>query len=103
VTQDNTRTFTTNWTGTGEVTYDGEENADNEQLTLDAGEYMESEVVNTGAVTVTLALNQYVSGDSVTVYYKTGSGSDLSGESYVEYTTPFTSDGYVQVKVQAPA
>ena len=55
VTQDNVRAFFGNFTGTG--TIEGSGNA--ERIKLEAGQYMESEVVDTGAVTVTLAKDVY--------------------------------------------
>jgi hypothetical protein len=54
VTQTNVRAFT-NWTGTGTI----ENSGDTERLKLAPGEYMESEVVNTGAGTITIDKDAY--------------------------------------------
>lgn len=100
VTQTNTRTFNTNWTGTGAISGSG----DSEKISLDSGEYMESEIVNTGSVTVTVATNNYTAGDTVTVSYRTAATEGgVSGASYSTYSAPFASSGYVQVKVSSSA
>jgi hypothetical protein len=98
VTQENTRTFATNWTGTGSASGSG--NA--EILTIAEGQYMVSEVVNTGATHYTLALNQYAAGDTVTVKYRTGASSAAcQAASYSTYSGSFLSEGFVQVRLEA--
>jgi len=97
VTEDNTRDFSGNWTGTGTISLSG----DSEIITLNPGEYMESEVIQiSGQIQVNL--NSYApedaSGPAATVEYKTGSDAGSLG-SYQTYSAPFTSDGYVQIKV----
>lgn len=97
VTQDNTRTFATNWTGTGAASGSG----DTEVLTLDSGDNMESEIVNTGATTWTIALNQYDTGDNVTIKYKTAATSaGIAGASWTTYSGAFESSGYVKIRLE---
>lgn len=96
VIESNTRTFATNWTGTGTI-----ENAgDDERLALETGEYMTSEIVNTGAQTVELDQNHYKAGDNVKIEYRTASTySGIDPEAWVEYTVPFKSLGFVHIRV----
>jgi len=97
VTETNIRDFTGNWTGTGAISGSG----DAEKLELEAGEYMISEVVNTGAYTVTLLQNHYdPSGDNVTLQYRHGAteAACLSA-AWNGYSTSFISLGYVQIRV----
>ena len=99
VTQQNTRTLGTNWTGTGTTSGSG----DAEILTIDTGEYMESEIVNTGATTWTIALNQYSAGDSVTIKYKTAATSaGIAGASWTAYSGAFESSGFVKIRLETP-
>ena len=65
VVETNVRDFSGNWTGTGTILGA----ADAEIISLTAGEYMESEVVNTGVKTVELDQNHYdVTGDNLYVH-----------------------------------
>lgn len=98
VTQDNVRTFATNWTGTGHV----ESSGDEERLGIHTGEYMESEVVQvTPYYVVTLSQNQYSSGDSATIKYRTGATIEAcQAASWSTYSAPFQSLGYVQVRAE---
>ena len=69
-------------------------------MALSVTQYMESEIVYTDVNTVTLLENEYQAGDSFTIEYRHASTEGaVSGESYIAYTAPFFSDGYVQVKV----
>lgn len=96
VLETNIRTFADNWTGTGAITGAG----DAERLELGETEYMESEIVNTGARYVELLQNNYAAGDLVILQYRHAAAQgDVAGASYSEYSTPFISLGYVQVKV----
>lgn len=98
VTEDNTRDFTGNWTGTGEIQGTG----DAEKIVLNASEYMESEVVDTGAVQVTLLQNQYQAADNVTIKYRTGNSvANCEAAALSTYTAPFTSSGYVQIRLES--
>lgn len=45
---------------------------DLEKITLEEDQYMTSDIITTGAVTVTLTQNQYRAGDDVTILYRTG-------------------------------
>jgi hypothetical protein len=92
------RDFAINWTGTGTI----ENSGDAERLRLDAGEYMESEIVITGTVVVELLQNNYQAGDTVTLQYRHGADdTDCLAAAYQNYIAPFESLGYVQIKVSA--
>lgn len=96
--EENIRTFTDHWYGTGAI----ENVGDTERLALDEGEYMISEVVFTDAYTVTLLQNTYDgTGDDVNIWYRHGAteAACLSAD-WNPYTVPFTSLGYVQVKME---
>lgn len=97
VLETNIRTFSGNWTGTGSITGAGDE----EKIALDTGQYMISEVVNTGIdTTITLLQNEYSSGDTVTLQYRHGATqAACEAASWNDYTIPFESLGYVQVRV----
>ena len=92
------RTFADHWTGTGTI-----ENAgDTERLALAAGEYMISEVVNTGTTTMELLQNNYAAGDTVTLQYRHGATEEGCWDAaWTDYTVPFVSLGYVQVRVES--
>ena len=96
--EDNTRTFADNWTGTGAI-----ENADDaERLALDADEYMESEVVDTSTLTVELDYNHYAAGDAITLLYRDGATEVAClAADWTDYTVPFMSLGFVQIRVEA--
>ena len=96
VLEDNVRTFSGNWTGTGSISGSG----DAEVLCVDSGETMESEVVETGAVTITLLQNVYAVGDTITINYRHGAteAACLSA-GWNLYTGQFVSLGFVQVQV----
>ena len=97
VLEDNVRTFAGNWTGTGAISGSG----DAEIMCVDAGESMISEVVETGAMLVTLLQNVYATGDTITISYRHGATvGDCTAASWNAYSIPFTSLGYVQVKVE---
>lgn len=98
VQETNIRTFATNWTGTGLA----EGSGDSERLRLCSGEYMISEVVETGVIEVTLLQNNYGSGDTVLLQYRHGASiSDCQSASWNTYTVPFISLGFVQVRVES--
>ena len=98
VTETNVRTFASNWTGTGAIGNSG----DTERLELNATEYMISEVVNTGSHTIILLQNNYSSGDTVTLQYRHGATQGAcEAASWNNYTAPFDSLGYVQVRVES--
>lgn len=95
--QETARTFATNWTGTGSIGGSG----DGEYVDLEAGETMESEIANTGAVEVTLLQNEYdTTGHDVVLYYRHASTeAGIASASWNLYSSPFTSLGYVQVRL----
>ena len=97
VTQDNIRTFAANWTGTGTISGSG----DSESAVLDDAEYLESEVVDSGVGTRTIALNNYNSGDTCVIKYRTGASvSACQAASWSTYSGSFESTGYVQVRIE---
>jgi hypothetical protein len=97
VTETNIRDFQGNWTGTGTIGGSG----DAETICLDAGESMISEVVDTGAYTVTLYQNLYDgTGDDVDLDYRHGATqAACEAASWNNYTVPFTSLGFVQIRL----
>ena len=92
---------THNWLdgfGTGLVT--GSDDA--EALNLDSGEYWVLPAVETGTITIVITYDQYDSGsgDEGDIEYKTGASEALcEAEEWAAYTTPFTSDGWVQIRL----
>jgi len=96
-TEDNIRDFTGNWTGTGAINGSG----DAEVLCVEPGEYMESEVVITGIKTVELLQNEYAAGDTILLRYRHGATEVAClAAAWNDYTVPFLSLGYVQVRVE---
>jgi hypothetical protein len=93
----NIRDFFGNWTGTGAISGSG----DAEVICLNSGENMVSEVVNTGAYTVTLYQNLYDgTGDDVDLDYRHGiTAAACQAASWNNYVGSFTSLGYVQVRL----
>jgi len=90
------RTFADHWNGTGAIGNAG----DTERLELDAGEYMISEVIDTGASTMELDQNHYAAGDNVTMEYRHGATEIAClSAAWVAYTVPWASLGYVQVRM----
>lgn len=95
--EDNILDFTTYWTGTGTAIGSG----DAEAVTLDDGEYMESNTVQTGIVDVTLLQNVYAAGDSAVIKYRHGATDvDCEAAAWIVYTAPFMSLGFVQVRIE---
>jgi len=63
---------------------------------------MESNIIETGILTTRLTLNKYASGDAVLVKYKTAATfGGIAGASWLDYSVPFESLGYVQVRIEA--
>lgn len=96
--EDNTRTFADHWYGTGEISDAG----DAEEVCLEAGEYMISEVVYTEVRHVELLQNEYAAGDTVALKYRDGAteGACLDA-AWIAYAAPFESLGYVQVRMES--
>jgi hypothetical protein len=102
VIETNIRDFAGNWTGTGSITGAG----DTEKLCVNAGEYMISEVVNTGLKTVEIDQNYYDdTGDNIKLSYRHGATeNDCQAAVWIDYSTPltpFASLGYVQVMIES--
>lgn len=98
VLESNVRTFASNWSGTGTI----ENTNDTERLVLNSTEYMESEVVITSTLTVTLLQNNYNPGDTITLQYRHGATEAAClAASWNTYSAPFDSLGYVQVRVES--
>lgn len=96
--EDNIRTFADHWTGTGTIGGTG----DTETICLSTGEVMDSEVVNTGAVAIKLFQNVYSAGDAILLRYRHGaSQAACEAAEWIAYTEPFTSLGFVQVRVES--
>ena len=72
-----------------------------ETATLDAGEYLESEAVETAEATVTLSQNDYRPGDAATLKYRTADTlGALAVAGWLAYAVPFVSDEYTQVRIE---
>jgi hypothetical protein len=100
VTQSNARAFLAHWSGTGTI----ENSGDDERLAINYGQYMESEIVETGIGAVTIRLNSYKSGDSVTIKYKTGGTQSLCDSAEWTATTDGeqkNSEGYVKIRLES--
>ena len=70
---------------------------------MHSGEYMISEVVETGASTVELDQNHYdISGDTIDLDYRHGATQvACEAAAWNDYTVPFVSLGFVQVRVMS--
>jgi len=92
--------FQGNWTGTGAIGNPGVD--DIERLELDAGEWMISEVVETGTVDIIILYNVYAAGDDIDLDYRHGNtpaACEVAG--WNDYGGAFTSLGYVQVRTMS--
>jgi len=91
------RTFTGNWEGTGLILSSG----DTEAIALDSGQDRTSEARNIGNGNCYISTDKYLSGAGAqTIQYKTGSTRELcEADDWNNYTGPFNSEGWVQVKV----
>jgi hypothetical protein len=98
VDEDNIRTFADNTTGDATVSGSG----DAEKVRFKPGEYRETEDIDTsGTPVVIVQKDKYQSGSgTITAKYKTAATqAGLSGEGWTTYTVPFTSSGWVKVRV----
>ena len=89
------------WTGTGEISGVG----DNQQITLNSGEYMESEMTNLGAVEIKFETGKYdaTEGAGLVLKYKDGdSEENCDADSWHLYSGTFVSSGYNRFRVEAP-
>jgi len=63
---------------------------------------MESEVVYTGTITVELAQNVYAAGATILLRYRHGATEvDCLAAAWNNYTVPFVSLGFVQMRVES--
>ena len=63
---------------------------------------MESEVVNPGDTLVELLQNEYAAGDTILLRYRHGiSEAACLAAAWNNYTVPFASLGYVQVRIES--
>jgi hypothetical protein len=96
-TQDNIRTFFGRWTGTATI----QDSGDTERIRFAPGQYMQSEIANPGSFRITLSLNVYRSGDSVTLKYRTAATIEgIESAEWIIYTGAFQSSGYVQLRLE---
>lgn len=96
--EDNVRTWSGNWTGTGTISGSG----DSEYISLMPDEYLISEIVDTGGRTIYLGRNIYVAGGDVVTYYRTAAtevGIESATWNMYDEDLKFDSLGYVQVKL----
>lgn len=93
----NLRSFSGNWTGTGMILGTG----DTEKVLLSTGNYLESEVINSGINSITLTKNKYGGNNTSILYYRTGSSVAACQEaSWQTYSGSFASTGYSQIRVE---
>jgi hypothetical protein len=98
VLENNVRDFQFNWAGTGAIENPGV--ADTERLALESTEDMVSEVVNTGTTGVEILYNVYVAGDAIDLDYRHGNTvAACEGAAWNNYVAPFTSLGFIQIRV----
>jgi hypothetical protein len=98
--EDFARPFSGIWSGSGVISGSGNE----EIMTLDPGENMEGEIVEIGAIEVQILINKYRtgSGPAPTVKYKDGNTyEDCDADIWNLYSSSFTSQGFVKVRVEA--
>jgi hypothetical protein len=98
VTETNKRAFRFHWSGTG--TIDG--TGDAEKVTLLSGQYMESEICDTGIKSVILKQNFYIAGDTILLRYRHGTTpANCTIASWNTYSSSFVSLGYVQIRIDS--
>jgi len=88
--------------GTGTGTVSG--SADDEIVSMSSGQTWISPAVNTGSQQVTITYDQYQTGEGVagTIEYRTGANKTAClGAGWLDYTVPFSSSGWVQVRLTA--
>lgn len=98
VAESTVRNFQFNWTGTGGLQQAGQ--VDVESIELSAGEYMISEIVDTGNVGIKILYNVYIAGDAIDLNYRHGATLDAcEAAGWNNYVGSFVSAGFVQVRV----
>jgi len=101
VEEDYIEDFTGVWTGTGDVLGTG----DTERMTLYPGQYMVSDIRNVGSGGFQILVDKYgtLGQGSPLIEYKDGdSAVSCEADSWTVYTGPFTSQGWVKVRVSYP-
>lgn len=97
VQEGNIRTFSGNWTGTGMTLGSG----DSEKILLSSGNYMESEIINTGANWLSITKDKYGGSNiSILKYRSASSVSDCQNASWQTYSGSFSSGGYTQIRLE---
>ncbi len=97
--EESSATFTNHWLGSGETSG----TSDEEKIQLDPGEYMEDlNIVHPGeGSVVTLQKNKYGTGGTSVLKYRTASTvAGIFSATWTEYTVPFSSLGYVQIRIE---
>jgi len=85
------------WSGTGSVSGSG----NTEKIIVSTGQYMESPPWNLGSGdNARVSINKYLSADSPTVKYRTAATEAALTGGYSVYSVPFTSLGWVQVRIE---
>jgi hypothetical protein len=93
----NIRTFANNWSGTGVISGTG----DSEKILLSSGNYMQSEIVNTGTNSIQLLQNKYTGGDTGILKYRSGSNVvNCEAAGWENYSGSFASLGYTQLRIE---
>ena len=102
VVEDEVRDFNINWTGTGVISSSG----DSEVIELEAGDYMESQDWNFGAMLCALQIDKYgalgVKGIPTVKYKNAATEGGLSSEPWTLYTTAFACLGWLKIRVETP-
>jgi Tfp pilus assembly protein FimT len=99
VDENNVRTFADNTSGTATATGSG----DAEKLRFKVGQNRETEDIDTSGIPViVIQKDKYDTGfGSITVKYKTAATqAGLTGEGWTTYTVPFSSSGWIKVRVE---
>jgi hypothetical protein len=89
------------WTGTGTISGLG----DNEQITLESGQYMESEMTNLGTVNLEILDGKYdaTEGEGLILSYKDGnSAENCDLDTWHPYSEVFVGFGYNRIRIEAP-
>lgn len=90
--------FISTWSGTGVV----EGVNDDEKLVIESGQYMESKVIHSELIEISIQQNKYGTGSELPVMYRTGIDYDscLLAD-WNEYSNSFTNLGFFQLKIYA--
>jgi len=72
-------------------------------VTFEAGEYLESEIIQLLTQQVYIAVDQYNtgSGDPITIKYKNGnSEANCNADTWNTYSVPFNSLGFIKIRME---